>query len=122
MKCFLEKQREELPFAIRVEADEKTRLDETTENHLFSILREALHNACKHSGANVFELFFEATLLQIRLRIRDDGSGGRVDPCQGGIGLQSMRERIHSLGGAIRFRSAEGRGFSITIDIPRKKT
>ncbi|MGA9570733.1 MAG: PAS domain S-box protein [Candidatus Acidiferrales bacterium] len=88
---------------------------------LFRIAQEALNNVVKHSHVKEAraELFGDDN--QIRLRIKDEGSG--FDPAirglDTGIGLVSMRERLRLVGGTLLVRSAPARGTEIVAQVPR---
>ena len=54
------------------------------------------------------------------LRITDEGAGfdpGSIDE-KGGLGLVSMRERLHMLGGTIVINSRPGEGTRIEVRLP----
>ena len=59
-----------------------------------------------------------STSGEIRLDLRDNGSGfdpaGRHD----GFGLQGMRERVEGMGGQLTIQSAKGEGTAISIVLP----
>jgi signal transduction histidine kinase len=82
----------------------------------YRIVQEALTNARRHApGASVeVDLQYEPTLL--RIRVRDDGPGS-ADHTDG-HGLQGMRERAASVGGALRVGPAEGGGFVVEAELP----
>ena len=54
---------------------------------------------------------------ELRLTVRDDGSG--TDPARAserpGLGVVSMRERAHMHGGEFRFRSTPGEGTTFVL-------
>jgi signal transduction histidine kinase len=57
------------------------------------------------------------------LTIEDDGRGfapdGRTHPSsRSGFGLTGMAERAHLLGGEFKVRSTQGRGTTVTVEIP----
>jgi two-component system sensor histidine kinase NreB len=55
----------------------------------------------------------------VRLRVADRGAGFDQTARDGaGLGLLSMRERVHFAGGRIAFRSAAGRGTRIVVNLP----
>ena len=80
------------------------------EQACFRIAQEALSNAARHSGATrvKLQLFKEAETML--LQIEDNGQG--FDPAQSkgqGLGLNSMRERVESVGGSLLiFSTASG--------------
>jgi signal transduction histidine kinase len=86
---------------------------------LFRIAQEALHNVVKHSGASAATVRLIPTRFGVRLRVADRGRGFDATVRDGeGLGLLSMRERIHFAGGRIALRSAAGRGTRIVVNLP----
>jgi signal transduction histidine kinase len=84
---------------------------------LYRITQEALQNVLKHSGAQRARVDLLGNEDAVVLRITDKGSGfdpGSVDE-KGGLGLVSMRERLHMLGGTIVINSRPGEGTSIEV-------
>jgi signal transduction histidine kinase len=83
---------------------------------LFRILQEALHNIAKHSHARKINIELDGTSDSLRLTISDNGVGfvqnnARLRP---GLGLISMRERLHLIGG--RFVITARPGFGTRIE------
>jgi signal transduction histidine kinase/ABC-type uncharacterized transport system substrate-binding protein len=86
---------------------------------LFRIVQEALHNVVKHSGAASATVRLIPARSGLRLRIADRGTG--FDATMGsaaGLGLLSMRERVHFAGGRIAIRSAAPLGTRIVVNLP----
>jgi signal transduction histidine kinase len=90
---------------------------------LYRIAQEALQNAAKHTRAGSVELALEQNGAEVVLRIEDDGRGfnpKRSFP--GHLGLESMRERMAAVGGALDIHSSLGRGTSICARLPLAST
>jgi len=86
--------------------------------HLLLIVKEALHNILKHSGAKKVLIAIEASARELKLRIRDDGRGfdeARITP---GSGLRNLRQRAERIGGELTIRSAAGSGTEILLSAP----
>jgi signal transduction histidine kinase len=77
--------------------DIPTRLDPNVALSLLRVVQEALHNAAKHSRAASVTVGVVANYNAITLQVSDDGVGFEVEQSKlaQGIGLISMRERIH---------------------------
>jgi PAS domain S-box-containing protein len=86
--------------------------------HVYRILQEALHNLVKHSEAGHASVQLERDVRCVRLRVDDDGRG--FDPAAPGrgIGLTSMAERAHLLGGRLVVESEPGRGTRVHMELP----
>jgi PAS domain S-box-containing protein len=84
------------------------------------IVQESLHNVAKHGSAGRLEVNLTGTAEALVLLFRDDGVG--FDPHElkpgAGLGLVSMRERIHLLGGKFTIVSAPGAGTAISAQVP----
>jgi signal transduction histidine kinase/ligand-binding sensor domain-containing protein len=86
-----------------------------------AIGREALRNACVHSGGTRVdvELRYEASLT---LRVHDNGRG--IDPAvaeqgrDGHFGMRGMRERAAGIGATLRIVSTEAGGTTLTLVVP----
>lgn len=87
---------------------------------LFRIVQEALHNAGKHSTAKSIQVAVHGTPSELSLLIADDGVGFEPEEAKlaAGLGLISMRERVHLAGGEFKITSATGEGTCIMVRIP----
>jgi PAS domain S-box-containing protein len=85
---------------------------------LFRVLQEGLINAAKHSDTRRIEVELRGTSRAIYLRIRDFGSGFSVGNVNEGLGLVSMRERVHMVGGTFSLASTLRSGTEIKVRIP----
>jgi signal transduction histidine kinase len=95
-------------------------IPEDTALCLYRIAQEALRNSIKHSGARHAGVELSGNTDAIDLRIVDDGAGfeaGTVEST-GGLGLLSMRERLHLIGGAITIDSRPSNGTRIDVRVP----
>ncbi|MCB1009654.1 MAG: hypothetical protein KDB94_12285 [Acidobacteria bacterium] len=89
--------------------------------HLFLILKEALHNAARHSGASTVRLALAVREGCLEAEVRDDGrgfdAGGRA-PGADGSGVASMTRRARELGGELEIESSVGRGTRVRLRAP----
>lgn len=99
---------------IKLDYQIDTFLPQNIQYAFIAIIREALNNITKHSNADQVSIQIREQPALFQLLIRDNGTDiGEISPT--GIGLIGMRERIHSLGGNIRFSTKEG--FQIFISV-----
>jgi signal transduction histidine kinase len=102
--------------------DAEMKFTPAAEIQLLRIVQEALANVRKHSQASRAWVRFEADEAGAVITIEDDGQG--FDPSriwqdrQGHFGLQTMRERVESVGGELRFDSQPGQGTRVVIRVP----
>ena len=89
---------------------------------LFRIVQEGLNNVVKHSGAPEARVTLTGTDGAILLTIADSGRGfdASVTTMGGGVGLASMRERVHLIGGELTVTSGPGLGTTIGVRAPVK--
>jgi signal transduction histidine kinase len=87
---------------------------------LFRIAQEALRNVVKHSGARHARVELRGSEDGVSLRVVDDGIGFDLHARDGreGLGLVSMRERLHLVGGAIVIDSRPSEGTRIDVRVP----
>ena len=90
-------------------------LDGTVALSFLRVVQEALHNVAKHSGAKKVMVELRANTEGVTLAISDDGVGfdseqARLVP---GLGLISMQERMHLIGGELEITSTAGQGTKI---------
>jgi two-component system, NarL family, sensor kinase len=97
-------------------------------HELERIVREALVNVRKHSGATAVTVTLAPEPGRWRLVVEDDGQGfgfdGRMvldELDRSGLGPRVMKDRIRSLGGTVVIESRPGRGASIDMSIPRRR-
>ncbi|MEU6780239.1 sensor histidine kinase [Nonomuraea angiospora] len=81
------------------------------------IVREALTNVSRHSGAKQATLTINNTSGNIMIRVEDDGPGVMYDGGSG-FGLQGMRERATALGGTLEAGPRPEGGFSVVARLP----
>jgi signal transduction histidine kinase len=85
---------------------------------LFRLVQEGLTNSFRHGKATKVSINMWQSDDEIRVSIRDNGSGNKVaDSVEAGIGLTGMGERFASLGGTVRPRNVAD-GFELQATIP----
>ena len=115
---------EQLRIPIQFYCDEGDKeLDSVTALALLRVVQEAIHNAVKHSRAKGILVRLNFSDRDLRLEISDDGVGFDVEAVRlaEGLGLISMRERIHLIGGEFHIVSSPGNGTRITARVPISK-
>lgn len=79
----------------------------------YRVAQEALNNAIRHSHSKRVEVHLNYRREQVLLQVKDFGIG--FDPATHvrGLGLATMRERLHMLGGTLLIKSISGRGTEV---------
>jgi two-component system, NarL family, sensor histidine kinase UhpB len=86
---------------------------------VYRVAQEALTNVIRHAGATYAEVSLERDGNCLRLTVRDDGRGMRVNGAgTGRNGLAGMRERALLVGGALTLESEPGKGTLVTLEVP----
>jgi PAS domain S-box-containing protein len=112
---------EQLRIPIHCSCDHlQEKMDSAVALAFLRVLQEALHNAMKHSGAKSITVHLIGSDHDLSLQIVDDGVGFDVEASKlaAGLGLISMRERTHLIGGEFEIWSSPGRGTKITARAP----
>ncbi|MFC4559165.1 histidine kinase [Virgibacillus kekensis] len=112
-------QKTALDFTLNI--DEDMHVSDTTEEHVFRIIQEAMSNTLRHANATGLKLEMFTRSKELFLHISDNGSGFNVEADsrrKTSYGLKTMKERSEELGGTFTIRSIEGEGTYIDIRIP----
>ena len=108
---------EQLGIPVHCFCDEpEEKLDSMIALAFLRVLQEAMHNATKHSRATSITVRLTSSGGYVGLEVCDDGVGFDTDAASlaAGLGLISMRERIHLVGGDFELWSRPGRGTRVT--------
>jgi signal transduction histidine kinase len=85
--------------------------------HLLAVLREALSNAARHSGATRVDVTVDTDSSgMLTVLVRDNGSG--IPEGTRRSGLSNMADRAEKLGGELRLSPAEGGGTELEWKVP----
>ncbi|MDX3229021.1 sensor histidine kinase [Streptomyces sp. ME19-01-6] len=108
-----------LPVTVTTRGEPR-RLSPGVDLTAFRIVQEALTNVTKHAAAHTahVRLIYSRELLTIS--VTDDGTAtATAAPAPGrGFGLIGMRERAHSVGGALTAGHRPEGGFEVTTELP----
>jgi signal transduction histidine kinase len=112
------------PLGLRLDFEVEgaaRRLDSLVETVLFRVGQEALVNLARHAQVQEGRVNIVYEENAVTLRVSDRGRG--FDPMQDfhpphGWGLAGMKERVESVGGALRIESAHGYGTTIEVRVP----
>ncbi len=112
-----EVERAGLPVALHVEG-ETAPLPRAVELSAYRIVQEALTNALKHAHASRADVTLRYGPDELRIEVRDDGSGGGATSNGPGYGLVGVRERVKIYGGTMTAGTAPGGGFVLDARLP----
>ncbi len=104
-----------------VELEKNLQLKESTEEHVFRIVQEALANILRHAQATEVHVQVVSRANELFIHVRDNGVGFELDErldTTVSYGMKTMRERAEELGGTFNVRSIVSEGTYIEIRIP----
>jgi signal transduction histidine kinase len=85
---------------------------------VYRVAQEALHNALRHSGADMICVTLSVRRRRMILEVTDHGRGFAAEAPSSGLGLASMRERAAAAGGTLTVRSGLGEGTLVRLELP----
>lgn len=96
------------------------RLAPGTEQAIYRVVQEALHNVGKHAHAKNVTVQVSREGQMVHVAVEDDGVGIPVRSNSRGhsFGLAGIKERIATMGGVSRVVSTKGKGTRIEISVP----
>jgi signal transduction histidine kinase len=82
---------------------------------LFRVAQESLRNVARHAGASAVEVSLRKVDGGLEMAVRDNGTGfdSTQDRGRHSLGLASMKERVHLLGGELDIDSVPGSGTTV---------
>lgn len=102
-----------------IQGEVPPQLDSEVSLSLYRVAQEALHNVTKYSRAHRVEVCLRVKSGRLWMDVVDDGVGfAKQRGPKGGIGMESMRERMELIGGAISIKSAPMKGTKIQASVP----
>ena len=100
--------------------DQPLGLNAETEEHLYRIVSEALHNVARHARAGSAAVSVTTEEDTIRVTVSDDGAGFDPDVKYAGhLGLSTMTQRAAAIGADLTITSAPGTGTTVAVSLPR---
>lgn len=113
------RERDGLAIDYRIEGD-PPKLPETVRMNLLQMVREALTNVSRHSGADHAAVLLRNEGPSLRLVVQDNGRGlppgGAYRP--GGHGVPNLVERARLMAGHVHLSSRPGEGTVVEIEVP----
>lgn len=96
-------------------------LEGTIKINVYRIIQETFQNAIKHANCTIFEITFYRTDDAFNVIMNDNGRGFNINKGKKGIGIRNITSRINKLNGTYHVDSVEGKGTTISLQIPVKK-
>jgi PAS domain S-box-containing protein len=85
---------------------------------LFRVMQEAMTNVVKHAGPTQIRVDLHGSRGRLRLTVADSGRGFNPAKASDGLGLISMRERVHAVGGTFEIMRRSPHGTMVITDVP----
>ena len=93
-------------------------LSSAARHNLFLVVKEALNNVVKHSGATEVWVRAKTEHRALTFEIEDNGKGFEPQPDELGNGLGNMEKRMKEAGGSFYLASCSGKGTRVRVRVP----
>jgi signal transduction histidine kinase len=112
------RQRQGLDVALTISGERRLPLEH--EQALFRIVQEALGNVARHSGVHAAEVTLCYDDQTVSLTVTDRGRGFDTNAARNlrALGLDTMAERAHELGGSFHVQSVAYQGTTVAVTLP----
>ncbi|MFP7479283.1 sensor histidine kinase [Terribacillus saccharophilus] len=107
----------EAGIVLKLEQQTDLVKDSSKETMLGYIIKEAVTNVIRHSGAAMCKIRVSATENEIELEVVDNGSF-KSTAWQEGNGMNGIRKRVMLMKGSVEFKASQSGGFHMTVVIP----
>ena len=90
-----------------------------TQKEIFLCVKEAVHNAIKHSGAKNINTTLQMSENELKVVVFDDGKGFDPESAlhRGGQGLRNIEERMKSIHGKVHYQMLNGCRMELTMPL-----
>jgi signal transduction histidine kinase len=92
--------------------------DPQVADELLALVKEALSNALRHSGAAVIDVRVDGSPERLMVTVTDDGKGFDPAHVRRGMGLANMAGRVEAAGGSFHLETAPGKGTVVRASLP----
>jgi signal transduction histidine kinase len=104
------------PIPVDVAVDLPVRPSIGVETMAYFCVAELLANASRHSGASQIAVRIAGSAIELRITVKDNGSGGAQ--VGNGSGLVGLRDRLAMLDGRLEIDSPAGGPTVVTVVVP----
>ena len=112
-----------LPIPAHLDAAEMAqhyRWPSSVEGAAWFVVCESLANALKHANADCISVSIDGDPAELRIQVRDDGSGIGASACPG-TGITGMADRVGAIGGHLEVGPAAPHGTIVAAWIPAER-
>lgn len=120
LEDYIEQYKEATNIDMQLEYNIQRRLEHYYALHLYRIIQELIHNAAKHSGADMLHIQLAEHRNRIYVLYTDNGKGMNEASLQKGegLGVKSLQNRAVMMGGKLEFKSDAVHGTEYYFEIP----
>jgi ligand-binding sensor domain-containing protein/two-component sensor histidine kinase len=112
-----------IDFTFTAPGEEQTlKIGADLRRQVFLIFKEAVNNIARHSAATEALIEMRIENRSLTIKVADNGPGFAPAEINEGHGLVSMRARAKELGGELQITSNDGRGTTISLNVPLSAT
>ena len=106
-------------ISLDLDLPDSDSLSPTRTEHVLAIVTEAMSNVVRHAHASQVKISTRLVDGRMHTVIQDDGIG-LPSTVSAGYGLRNMHDRARLLGGQLDVASVNGKGTTVSLDIPVK--
>ncbi|MDX9786281.1 MAG: MASE3 domain-containing protein [Desulfobacterales bacterium] len=124
LQWLVRRMNEQFGVQVQLEIHTQKRFEfEPLKRFFFRASQELLFNVVKHAGVKAAHILLSEEDEKLVITVSDEGRGFNPEILQSasvksGLGLISLRERAHALGGCLTIESAPERGSRFTLSVP----
>ncbi|MDM5154812.1 GAF domain-containing sensor histidine kinase [Bacillus sp. DX1.1] len=108
-----------LGIHVAIRIDGVISIGDETEEMLWRVSQEALHNCKKHASCEMVSVDLKIENRVLKFQIADDGAGFVKEKVRdSALGLKNMKERIELMEGKFQIQTNPGVGTKIEIQLP----
>lgn len=100
---------------------DESNLQDNQKLMILRITQEALNNILRHAEASQATVHLVQKKNNVRLVVKDDGKGFKLNDIKPGAGLNNIQNRVSLFNGNLKIHSSSGKGCELIIDIPSSK-
>ncbi|WP_135548070.1 PAS domain-containing sensor histidine kinase [Paenibacillus cymbidii] len=119
LRTYIENFNQHFAIEVSFETNLRKRLGIQAETTIYRIIQESLINVSRYADVSSAEVKLLEHDTHVEALIVDQGKGFIREASKKGVGLFSMQERAHSIGGKLVVSSEPGRGTRVELTVPK---
>ncbi|WP_202915181.1 PAS domain-containing sensor histidine kinase [Paenibacillus paridis] len=121
IRTYVDNYSQHFGIQLKLENQLKSRLGIMKETAIYRVIQEALTNIAKYAEVAEAEVTLKEHMDEVEVIVIDRGQGFNTERVGRGVGLFSMEERAHSVGGNLELVSVPGQGTTVRFVVPKQQ-